>query len=121
MGRGNILCVDDDVAVLTVRKALLETEGHEVLTALSAEAALDVLATRAVGLVITDQLMKGMKRTELAAKIKTCSPQVKVLILSGLDELEGANDNADAFLSKIEPPPVLLALVRKLLNCDLAA
>lgn len=120
MGRDIILCVDDEELALTMRKAVLETAGYEVLTIKSPKKALDVLATRAIDLVITDQLMKGMTGTELAAEIKRRSPQVKVLILSGLDEIEGATDNADAFLSKIERPPVLLALVKKLLSCDIA-
>jgi DNA-binding NtrC family response regulator len=121
VGKDIILCVDDDESVLMLRQALLSAEGREVVTAISAAAALDVLAKRPVDLVITDQLMKGMNGPELAVQIKKQSPQVKALILSGLYELEGATDNADAFMCKTEPPTVLLALVKELLNSDVAA
>ena len=47
--------------------------------------------------------------------MKQIRPDVPVLILSGVIELPEGIEFADFFLSKLEPPPVLLATVAGLL------
>jgi len=111
-----ILCLDDDTLGLSVRKALLEHAGYEVLTADSPEQALEKFASETVDLVITDHFLSGAVGTEVAAAMKRMHPNVPILLLSGAEVEE--NRSIDAFLLKTEPPPVLLNRVAELLHAS---
>jgi CheY-like chemotaxis protein len=111
-----ILCLDDEVLGLTVRKAVLEQKGYVVLTATSAEEALQQVSTQQIDLVITDHFLNGILGTQVATTLKERKPQIPILILSGSVELPDHPSHADAFLSKLEPPQVLFAVVANLLR-----
>src|SRR5580704_15915270 len=49
-----ILCVDDEVTPLTIRKCVLEKAGFHVITAGSAKDALEILRTTNIDLVVSD-------------------------------------------------------------------
>ena len=51
-----ILCVDDEVTPLTIRKCVLQKAGFHVITAGSAKDALEILRTTNVDLVVSDHL-----------------------------------------------------------------
>jgi CheY-like chemotaxis protein len=88
-----VLVVDDDALVLTNTAAMLEDLGHEVIEAVSGEQALRVLRRSSVDIVITDEIMPGMKGTELIAAIRAEWPSLKVVLATGYAELPpGAED-----------------------------
>lgn len=116
MKEATILCLDDEAIGLAVRAAVLRCTGYAVFTASSTEEALRILMRQHIDIVICDYLLPGTTGTEIAASIKRIKPRVRVLILSGLIELPEEMVFADCFLSKLEPPPVLLATVAKLLT-----
>jgi DNA-binding response OmpR family regulator len=111
-----ILCLDDDPLSLATRKALLELAGHGVIGISSAEEALQLFSSEHVDLVITDHLLSGTLGTHVAESMKRLKPEVPILIISGLTEPPEKMEFADGFLCKLEPPPVLLATVVKLLG-----
>ena len=111
-----VLCLDDELIGLTIRAAVLRHGGYTVLSATSAEEALQIFADQPVDLVISDHLLRGTTGTQVAISMKRIRPNVPVLILSGVTELPEGMEFADFFLSKLEPPPVLLATVAKLLR-----
>jgi CheY-like chemotaxis protein len=96
--------VDDESNALTLRSLVLEKAGYSVVTASSSAEALRVLATRAVDLVLSDQLMPGGTGTDLARQVKARHPNLPFVIISGVNELPPDSTCADLFLSKVEGP-----------------
>ena len=111
MNDAGILCLDDEPVGLTLRAAVLRYAEYNVVTALSAEEALQILTDEHIDIVISDHLMRGTTGTQVAASMKQIKPDIPILILSGLTEPPEGMEFADCFLSKLEPPPVLLATV----------
>jgi len=90
-----------------LRKLVLQKAGYEVVTANSAMAALDVLASTQVDLVLSDQLMPGLTGTELARQIKNRWPSLPVILISGVNEIPADAEIADLFMSKVEGPVMM--------------
>ena len=99
-----ILCVDDEPNSLVLRQLVLQKAGYEVVTANSPVMALDVLASRTVDLVLSDQLMPGKTGTELTREIKSRWPSLPVILISGVNEIPTDAAVADLFMSKVEGP-----------------
>ena len=116
-----ILCLDDEPQGLTIRKAVLEQAGYTVHTATFPDEALRLFGTERIELVISDHLLHGTTGTRVALLMKLMNPKIPILILSGLTETPEGIEFADSFLCKLEPPPVLLATVARLLEGKKAA
>ncbi len=114
-GKSAILCVEDNAAQLSLRKAVLEQHGYLVLTATTSPEALEVLRKYRVALVISDHMLGGgVKSGDLAKEIRQINPLVPILLYSGtVPEHLG---EASCFLSKAEPTEVFLAMVTDLVN-----
>jgi CheY-like chemotaxis protein len=110
-----ILCVDDEPNSLVLRKLVLQKAGYEVVTANSAMAALDVLASTRVDLVLSDQLMPGLTGTELARQIKNRWPSLPVILISGVNEVPVDAEIADLFMSKVEGPVMMCQNINNVL------
>jgi CheY-like chemotaxis protein len=111
-----ILCVDDEPNALILRKMVLEKAGYRVIAANSPAQALELLSSEPVDLVLSDQLMPGRTGTELARQIKTISPHLPVVVISGVNEVPADADSADLFLSKIEGPVAMCEKISALLK-----
>ncbi|MCA9718837.1 MAG: response regulator, partial [Myxococcales bacterium] len=88
-GRETILLVEDDDAVRESVRKLLERTGYTVLEAEHGEAALAVLrrAPEPPELVISDVIMPRMGGVELAARLRELAPTIKLLFVSGYNDL----------------------------------
>ena len=95
-----ILCVDDNEQALSVRKFLLETRGYRVITALSAEEALDIFRSGGIDLVLSDLLMPQMDGNEMVRRMKEITPEVPMILVSGTVKSFDRANRADAFLPK---------------------
>ncbi len=111
-----ILCVDDEVMPLTIRQIVLESAGFRVVTANSGKAALEVLQSRQVALILSDHLMPEMTGAELAAQVKRLHPEIPFVLLSGVNDLPKGAELADEFLSKLEGPEAMIERIRSLLS-----
>ena len=111
-----ILCVDDEEIPRKLRELVLKRQGYEVISVASGKEALEVLAAQRFDLVLTDQLMPGMTGTELTRQIKGATPQMPVIIVSGVNELPGDAELADRFISKIEGPQALFSGISMVLD-----
>ena len=111
-----ILCVDDETIPRTLRKLILEKQGYEVIAVASAIEALQLLATNQFDLVLTDQMMPTMTGTELTKHIKSTTPRMPVIIISGMNELPVDSHHADRFISKIEGPEALFRGIAEVLD-----
>ena len=105
MRKPTILCVDDEINVLTGREFLLRQHGYEVLISTSGPESLDLLEALEVDAVILDYRMPEMMGDRVATLMKQLRPEVPIMMLSAQDCVPAsALRSADAFLSKSVPP-----------------
>jgi len=78
-----VLVVDDEPEVRAVLDDLLTAQGHGILEAADGPAALALLETEPVDLVLSDLSMPGMSGWELAAVCQAKFPQVLVGLITG--------------------------------------
>jgi PAS domain S-box-containing protein len=84
-GSENILIVDDEDAVISVCRELLETLGYKVITASSGKDAVEIYRSNRekINLVILDMIMPDMGGGETFALMKIIDPNIKVILSSG--------------------------------------
>ena len=117
MSESVLLCIDDEVNGLAVRKMVLENEGYRVLTAESGKAGLEIFVLQRVDLVILDYAMPGMNGDQVAIELKRINPRVPILMLSAYLPLPSdAIKLVDASVTKGESPRILFEQVRALLD-----
>jgi diguanylate cyclase len=85
----SVLLVDDEPYILPTLQALLAND-FEVATAASAEAAEQILASRAINIILADQKMPGRTGIELLEWVRVHSPRTIRLLMTGYAELEDA-------------------------------
>lgn len=83
-----ILLVDDEENITASLVRLLHQDGYQVLTANSAAAALELLASHKVGVILTDQRMPKMTGVELLSRVKDLYPETVRMVLSGYADLD---------------------------------
>jgi two-component system, cell cycle sensor histidine kinase and response regulator CckA len=83
-----ILVVEDDIAVRSSVRRLLERYGYHVLEAPSGNHALTAIAesAQAIDLVISDMVMPEMSGLELRQHLRELRPTLPVLLMSGYSE-----------------------------------
>ena len=117
-----ILVVDDDLAVLSVIKCMLECGDYNVLIAHSAESALRMAEREdlSIDLMLIDVLMPDVTGPDLAERILAIRPHQKVLFMSGCTDSEVVRvkvlDRALGFLPKPFTSDGLLERVQNVLN-----
>ncbi len=110
-----ILIVDDDDALRESLELVLAAEGHEVLTAPDADAALARLEREEVDAILCDLRMPGLDGMELLPQLMRRLPGVPVILMSayGSSDLavEAMQRGAYDYLAKpFQPSEVLLTL-----------
>ena len=83
-----ILLVDDEPHVTEALKRTLHTEPYEILSANSANEALQILAREPVTVVISDERMPGMRGAEFLARVYRDYPETIRIMLTGHANLE---------------------------------
>ncbi|CAN5436766.1 hypothetical protein BH10ACI4_BH10ACI4_19830 [soil metagenome] len=112
-----VLCVDDEVVGLQVRRILLERAGYRVLTAADGLAGLSVFEQEQVEAVVLDFSMPGMDGGEVAIRMRQAKPQVPILLLSAYVGLPPEiTSRVDLYMTKGEGPEVLLTKLGSLLQ-----
>ena len=112
-----ILCVDDEVVGLHVRKMLLERAGYRVLTAPDGDRGLEVFRAEPIEAVVLDYSMPGMTGGEVAQQMRQAKPQVPILMLSAYTSLPPeATAAVDMAMTKGEGAPALLEKLGSLLE-----
>jgi CheY-like chemotaxis protein len=112
-----ILCIDDETSALSVRKRVLESAGHHVITARSGEEGIQVFRSEALDLVLLDYWMPGMNGIATARELRRIKPSVPMVILSGLAQLPDETMGVvDRWILKDEGPEFLLNTISALLQ-----
>ena len=123
-GNESLLLVEDDPSVRVVLKEYLEDQGYSVLTAEDGEKGLEV-ARRcggSVDLVLSDVVMPKMNGVELARILRSETPDIKVLLISGHTRdrkrviEESLRCSSSSFLQKPFTPQTLVTRIRELLD-----
>jgi CheY-like chemotaxis protein len=117
-----VLCVDDEVVGLRVRKILLERAGYQVLTAADGYSGLELFATHPVDAVVLDYSMPGMHGGEVARKMRQAKPDIPILLLSAYVDLPAeVSSLVDVYMTKGEGAPALLQNLDSLLSVPAAS
>lgn len=113
------LFVDDEPAIRTLVRTILEMEGYQVVCAASAAEALDRLAEQHFDLVITDMHMEradsGCDVITAAAQLQP-RPAIAILTAYMLPEDEWRRIGADDFFLKGTDVPTITRRLRALLD-----
>lgn len=121
-GRATVLVVDDSV---TYRKALqdaLEEAGYSVLAATGGEEALHMAAVHHPAVMLIDLMMPGLDGTAVVRRIRLDSSLrgTPCMVLTASDnprdELRALEAGADAYLTKVEGIPYVVARLEALLR-----
>ena len=115
--RQTLLLVDDEPGILSSLQRLFRREGYRILIASGGRAALDLLASNQVGVVISDARMPEMNGGELLGKVRDMYPGVVRMMLSGYTDLQAVTSAVNrgelfCFLTKPWEDHELLATVR---------
>ena len=116
----SVLLVDDSKDGLLVRRALLEEQGFDVHIAVNGEEGLKLFKGRPFDVVVTDYRMPVMSGVELIRWIRALKPLTPVVLLSGIVEplgLNQENTGADAVIAKNSGEAAhLIRSVKRLIN-----
>jgi DNA-binding response OmpR family regulator len=116
-----ILVVDDELDLCEILQYNLETEGYEVMTANSAEEALE-LPLNDFSLILLDVMMGEMSGFQMARKIKDnpATSQIPIIFITALDDedntVKGLNIGADDYIAKPLSMKEVKARVRAVLR-----
>jgi CheY-like chemotaxis protein len=117
MSKAVLLCIDDELNGLEVRKMVLQSAGYLVLTAGGGKAGLEILTTHPVDLVILDYAMPEMNGYDVAVEMRRISPGIPILMLSAYFPVPPeVLDVVDAYATKGDSPIQLFELVGALLE-----
>ena len=106
-----ILCIDDNAAILSYEKALLERSGYSVITAASAQQGLGLVTIYEFDAVLLDYSMPDMNGCDVAFEIKRVRPELAVILLSGCEAPTYAQALVDAFILKPDASRELLPTI----------
>jgi len=120
-GRGEtILIVDDEDGLRTVTAEYLSSLGYQIITAENGKAALELLKSRQVDLVLSDIVMPEMDGYQLAKRINELYPKIKIQLASGYNDERhqsfATSELREQMLQKPFELERLLTRVRQLLD-----
>jgi CheY-like chemotaxis protein len=111
-----VLCVDDEKIGLRVRKLMLEGHGFRVLTATDGQRGLELFDQNHVDVVVLDYYMPGLNGGEVAAELRRRRSDIPIIFFSAYFSLPPqALELANAFLTKGDPPEVLIEKIEQLM------
>jgi two-component system, OmpR family, phosphate regulon response regulator PhoB len=120
-----VLVVDDDDGVRTAVTWALEADGFEVLAVENGLAAIEVIETSTLSLVVLDLSLPGLGGLDILNRVRTAEARqqqwrLPIIVLSGrdseMDRIVGLDLGADDYLVKPFSPGELAARARSLLR-----
>jgi CheY-like chemotaxis protein len=105
-----LLCIEDNPTHLTLRKAVLEGDGFNVIGVTNVRDALRVLRETPVCATIADHMLQGTTGAELVKEMKRIKPEVPVILFSGT--IPQRLNGVDVYINKGEATATFLSIVR---------
>jgi CheY-like chemotaxis protein len=117
MSKPVLLCIDDELGGLEVRKMVLESAGYSVFIARDGKAGLEIFTSQRVDLVILDYAMPEMSGYDVAVEMRRINPGIPILMLSAYFPVpQEVLRVVDSYATKGESPLLLLEVVGVLLE-----
>jgi CheY-like chemotaxis protein len=114
-----VLLIDDNAIQAATRQQIIKRAAYFVIAVLSPERALEQFRNREfpaeIDLIITDHIMPGLTGSEFVRKVREFSPDVPVLVISGMEEAEAEYEGLNVHF-RLKPllPDNLLNIVHQL-------
>jgi CheY-like chemotaxis protein len=124
-GSETVLLVEDEKGVRELAREYLELAGYTVIEAEDGHTALELAAMHVgpIQLLMTDVVMPGISGRELAGRVKTIRPEIKVLFMSGYTDQavvhHGILDTDAALLQKPFTMAALAGKLREILSTEM--
>ena len=122
-GSETILLVEDENAVRRLASTILQNNGYKVLEAANGEEALHMvhgIPPQSIHLMLTDVVMPRMSGRQLADRVESWQPTMKVLYMSGYTDNaivhHGVLDPGTAYIQKPFTPDTLVSKIREVLD-----
>jgi len=121
-GKERVLIIDDEQALASLGKQMLERLGYQVISETSSMEALEAFRAQPDGfdLVITDAIMPSMTGLELAEKLLTVRPDIPIILCSGGGETVTKEKARALGIRKFVMKPIVIAeiaeIIRKVLD-----
>ena len=115
-----ILIVDDDAAVQTTVRLLLERAGHSVVTAGEGRKGLALLEASEFDLMFLDIFMPGMDGFETMRMVHQLRPLVPIIVISG-KPISSDDTSAPNFLTMATKLGAISSLQKPFKSADLLA
>ncbi len=115
-----ILCIDDNRNVLQIHRALLESKGYRVVTAVDGPTGIALSREQSIDVVVLDFNMPGMDGNEVAQVLTQEQPTLPVVVWSGYPDgiPESLRWFAYAVLRKDDGLEPLLSVVESLVTAS---
>src|ERR1700691_6525413 len=118
MDSPTLLCIDDRLQMLELRKATLESQGYCVKLASSGHDAIKTLEQASVAAVLLEYKQEGMDAEAIAFHIKQRFPNLPIILLSAYSEMpERILWLVDEFVMKSELPERLVPIIQRAYRC----
>ena len=124
-GSETVLLVEDEKGVRELAREYLELVGYTVIEAEDGHTALELAAMHVgpIQLLMTDVVMPGISGRELAGRVKSIRPDIKILFMSGYTDQavvhHGILDTDAALLQKPFTMAALAAKLREILSTEM--
>jgi CheY-like chemotaxis protein len=121
-GHETVLVAEDEAQMRSLLRRCLASRGYQVLEASHGREALEVAARHdgPIDLLLTDVVMPHMSGKELAERLRSLRPGLRVLFISGYSdeaiERHGVLAPGAVFLQKPMQPDVVVRTVRQVLD-----
>ncbi len=123
--KARILVVDDDESIRKVLSVILQEKGYVVDVAETGKEAIEKSSTNFYNLALVDIRLPDMEGTELLASMKSTTPKMIKIIVTGYPSLQNAieavNKGADGYVLKPVNMDNLLTTIAKHLKKQLEA
>jgi two-component system cell cycle sensor histidine kinase/response regulator CckA len=118
---GTILVVDDEPDVLQLIESILADGGYSVVTAGSAESAIEAFEKMpdCPALLLTDVVMPGMSGPMLVEHLLARQPALKVLFMSGYDDSQVVRRYVVEKGFRLIPKPFTIKSLRMAIKAEL--
>jgi DNA-binding NtrC family response regulator len=117
MTNTRVLVIDDDPSMLELAEFRLRAAQYECATALTSAEGLALVEKQPFDVVLTDLLLPDMSGIDLVKRLKTLSPSVEIIIITGYGSVSAAVEATKAGAFYFVEKPVdfdeLLILVEK--------
>jgi len=116
---GTVLVVDDEESIVWVLRKAVESLGLQVVTASTAERALEAARTRTPDVILLDVKLPGMDGLKALEEFKRVAPYAKVVVMTAHGSLDTAVRALKLGALEYLPKPFELAQVKMLVETAL--